>query len=167
MISYHYGNVNSYSLGGYGAGIGMGGFGGLGSGASGLFGGGLGAYGYVLSMIARIRYKLICLSAGIGGMSGFGGMPGIGGMSGFGGMPGIGGMSGFGGMPGIGGMGNYGGFGGMGPICGVPIGFGVTTTVGGLGAYTDDLYGGPDNYGPASGGGFAGIFNRGSRGLPY
>ncbi len=54
-----------------------------------------------------------------------------------------------------GGLGGLGG--GLGGICGVPIGFGVTTTVGGLNPYTDDLYGGGLGYGSALGYGPTGI----------
>lgn len=56
----------------------------------------------------------------------------------------------------------------MGPICGVPIGFGVTTTVGGLNPYTDDLYGGNLGYAPARGaGGIGGVINRALNRGPY
>lgn len=77
-----------------------------------------------------------------------------------------------------GGMG--GGGGGFGGICGVPIGFGVTTTVGGVDPYTDDLYGrgapgfgstlgyGPARVPPAGAGGiFNRAFNRGSNRRPF
>jgi len=49
----------------------------------------------------------------------------------------------------LGGIGGIGGLGG-GPICGVPIGFGVTTTAGGLRGYEEELYGGGGGlgYGP-------------------
>jgi hypothetical protein len=77
-----------------------------------------------------------------------------------------------------GGFGGLGGMGGMGPICGVPIGFGVTTTVGGFNPYTDDLYGEGPGYGstmgygpagvPAPGiGGITGGFNRALNRGPY
>lgn len=130
------------------------GAGGLAGGASGFAGAGLGSYG-----------------AGIGGAccppSGFGGLSGLGA---FGGGFGSGFGSGFGGMgggiccppSGFGGLGGFGG--GLGAIQGVPIGFGVTTTVGGYGDYTDDLYAGPAGYVPAGPGGF---FNRGLNRGPY
>ena len=68
--------------------------------------------------------------------------------------------------------------GGFGGICGVPIGFGVTTTVGGVDPYTDDLYGGGLGYGSTLGygaagvpppgvGGVGGAFNRALNRGPY
>lgn len=89
----------------------------------------------------------------------------LGGLGGFGG-----GLSGFGG--GLGG-----GFGGA-PICGVPIGFGMTTTVGGLNPYTDDIYAGGVGYGASLGygptgvpppgvAGVSGAFNRALHRGPY
>jgi hypothetical protein len=62
---------------------------------------------------------------------------------------------------------------GFGPgMCGIPIGFGFTTTVGGLNPFTDDIYGGSLAYGPSYGltasgvpqrgfGGVSSAFNRG------
>ncbi len=62
--------------------------------------------------------------------------------------------------------GGLGGF-GAGPICGVPIGFGITTTVGGLNPYEDDLYlgGGGLGYGSTLGYGPTGIPPRGVSGV--
>ena len=87
-----------------------------------------------------------------------------------GGLGGLGG--GFGGLSGLGGLGGLGG--GLGAISGVPIGFGVTTTVGGLNPYTDDLYGGNLGYGPSLGyapargaGGIGGVINRALNRGPY
>ena len=66
-------------------------------------------------------------------------------------------------------------FSGFGGICGVPIGFGFTTTVGGsLDPFTDDLYGGSLSYGPGYGFTASGLpsrgiggFNRGIGRAPY
>ncbi len=75
--------------------------------------------------------------------------------------------------------GGFGGLGGIGPICGVPIGFGVTTTVGGFDPYLEDVYetgpGYGTGYGTALGygygqpgiGGVGGGFNRGLGRGPY
>jgi len=83
-----------------------------------------------------------------GGASGLGAYGGS--LGGFGGgsFPGLGGGFGGGSFPGLGG-----GFGGLGagPICGVPIGFGLTTTVGGFNPYTDDIYATGGGYGTALG----------------
>lgn len=80
-----------------------------------------------------------CASFG-GGLAGYGAPIG-GGASGMFGA----GLGAYGG--GFGGLGSFGG--GMGPISGVPIGFGVTTTVGGFDQYTDDFeyYGGGPEFG--------------------
>ncbi len=56
-----------------------------------------------------------------------------------------------------------------GPICGVPIGFGVTTTAGGLNPYTTDIYGGGLGLGaggipPLGLGGLGGGLGRGGLG---
>lgn len=95
---------------------------------------------------------------------------------------GLGGYGGGFGSFGGGGLGAYGsgmgGGGGFGGICGVPIGFGVTTTVGGIDPYTDDLYGGGLGYGSTLGygaagvprpgvGGVGGAFNRALNRGPY
>ena len=113
-------------------------------------------------------------SSGIGGMGGLGGGLCGGGLSGIGGMGGLGGLGGLGG--GLGGLGGLGG-GLGGPICGIPIGFGVTTTAGGLNPYTSDiLLGGATPYGPYLGptgipprgvGGLGGAVNRTFGSGPY
>ena len=104
-------------------------------------------------------------------MGGYGG--GLGLLGGGSGLLG-GGLGGYGGLGGFGG-GLGGGFGGgLGGICGVPIGFGVTTTVGGL-DYTDDILPGGLGYGSTLGYGAArpvgglggGAFNRGFGRRPY
>jgi len=75
-----------------------------------------------------------------------------------------------------GGLGGFGG--GFGPICGVPIGFGFTTTVGGLDPYAEDIYAGGPGYGASLGygptgnpprgvGGVSGAFNRALNRGPY
>ncbi len=72
---------------------------------------------------------------------------GFGGLGGCGGLGGFGGLGSFGGLGGLGGLGGFGGIGG-GPICGIPIGFGVTTTVGGFDPYENEFIGGGGGYGP-------------------
>lgn len=104
------------------------------------------------------------------------GIGGLGGLSGLGGLGGIGGLGGFGGLGSLGGLGGSGG--GAGPICGIPIGFGVTTTVSGLNPYPDDFYGGiapyqpefefgPPGFGGPTMGGFPNAVNRGYYGRRF
>lgn len=53
-----------------------------------------------------------------------------------------------------------------GAICGIPIGFGFTTTIGGLTPFTDDPYGGSLAFGPGFGLTANGIPQRGFGGIP-
>jgi hypothetical protein len=86
-----------------------------------------------------------------------------------------GGIGGLGGLGGFGGLGGLGGLGGV--ICGVPIGFGVTTTIGGSGPYGEELlmeepfgygpYLGPTGVPPRGVAGTGGAINRALHRGPY